>query len=249
MIFIHKHSLIFLAMCLIFSAQAVSAQESESAGFEQGVEKELKPEIPVESKRAGAEKGGDSSAAGALAGNPKGPVAEEELPENYWADEETEQRAETGSQVDVGGLAFRMVSYLFLFLALIVLLLYCLRRFKPASRAIYGNPAVRVLGRTPLWGKSNMFLVKVGASRVLLLSATMDKVEVLCEITDKNEISELTLMAEPDKDHSFFDKMLKKASLLYETDSGTSEKKSLDKIDAQVDKMKDKVERFRRENR
>ncbi len=240
---------IVLAFGLACSVCFAAGSDEVSAGAETVLGKEMKPEKPDAAEEKTDSRIRDADTKKTASSTQKKTASEEKIEDYYFTEDEVSQKSGSDTQDNIGGVMFRMVMYLFVFVALIIGILVMLKRFKPASRAIYGNPAVRVLGRTPLWGKNNMFLVRVGTGRILLLSATMDKVEVLAEITDENEISELTMMAEPDKENSFFDRMLSKASLVYESGTGKSEKKGLDKIDAQVDKMKDKIERLRREKR
>lgn len=90
----------------------------------------------------------------------------------------------------VGSLAIVLGSFF--------LLVWFTRRALPRAATSLPKEIVEVLGRTPLNGRHNMHLVRVG-NKVLLLSVTPTGAETLTEITDIQEIDRITGICQQDQ--------------------------------------------------
>jgi len=68
---------------------------------------------------------------------------------------------------------------------------FLLRRWIPSARMV-DNGILRVVGRTPLTPKQHIALVKVGR-RFVAVGVSPDRVDALCEISDPEEVADLTV--------------------------------------------------------
>ena len=181
----------------------------------------------------------------------QGQAVQEELPDNFLREGREAPTLEFNEADDnIGTLALHLFFYVALVIVLIFVFVTILRKLRPSSVVFSGNPGVTVIGRTPLWGKNSLFLVKVGSGRVLLLNATVDEVSVITEITDPGEISELITVSSGKRENSFFDKVLHKSRMFYEGGDEKNEHEKLKKMDSEMKRMQEKMERLRQsENR
>jgi flagellar biosynthetic protein FliO len=81
-----------------------------------------------------------------------------------------------------------MVS-LFIVLAAVAGVALLVRRLVPSVRAMSGG-TIEVLGRNHLSPKQSLALVRVGR-RVLLIGVTAERLSMLCEIDDADEVADL----------------------------------------------------------
>ena len=84
----------------------------------------------------------------------------------------------------------KMLAALALVLAVVVGLYWLSRRLMPGKVAGAGS-GMRVLGRLGLGGRKSVVMVEA-AGKVLVLGVAGDRVNLLCEVDDPEEISELT---------------------------------------------------------
>lgn len=77
-------------------------------------------------------------------------------------------------------------------LAIIAIVLWCVRRWMPTLRSGGRCPAMSVVGRVGLSPKHTVALISLGR-RFVLVGLSGDRMAPICEITDPEEVSELTL--------------------------------------------------------
>jgi flagellar biogenesis protein FliO len=78
-------------------------------------------------------------------------------------------------------------------LGLFFVVAWATRRFTPAGSTLLPKEAVELLGRTPLAGRQQMQLVRVG-NKLLLVALAPGSCETLTEITDAAEVEHLTAL-------------------------------------------------------
>lgn len=93
-----------------------------------------------------------------------------------------------------------VVGSLAVVLGMFFVLAWFLRRTMPQAMTRLPGEVVEQLGRTPLGGKQNMHLVRVG-SKLLLVVVTPFGAETLTEITDVDEVDRLTALCRRNGSH------------------------------------------------
>jgi flagellar biogenesis protein FliO len=99
-----------------------------------------------------------------------------------------------GNGGDVGDIGGTVLSLL-LVVVLILVVVWVLRRLMPGFKGGPSKGPVRVLGKHFLSPKQQLFLVRIG-QRVVVIGAAGANLNQVCQITDKDEIAELTQQCE-----------------------------------------------------
>jgi len=84
-----------------------------------------------------------------------------------------------------------VVGSLGLVLGLFLLVAWMMRRTVPAANVVLPGEVLEVLGRAPLAGRQQAYLVRLG-SKLVLVSVTPAGMESLSEVTDPEEVDRLT---------------------------------------------------------
>jgi len=79
-------------------------------------------------------------------------------------------------------------------LGLFLVVAWCMRRFSPAGSALLPKEVVELLGRSPLAGRQQMQLVRIG-NKLLLVALSPGGAETLTEITDATAVEHLTALS------------------------------------------------------
>lgn len=90
-----------------------------------------------------------------------------------------------------GSVTFVVLSSLAIVLGLFFLVVWLARRALPRSATSLPTDVLEVLGRSPLAARHNLQLIRLGR-RLLLVSVTPDAAETLAEVTDVDEVNNLT---------------------------------------------------------
>jgi len=99
-----------------------------------------------------------------------------------------------------------VVGSLGLVLGLFLLVAWMMRRTIPAANVVLPGEVLEVLGRAPLAGKQQAYLVRLG-SKLVLVSVTPAGMEALSEVTDPEEVHRLTSLcrqAHPNSSSAMF---------------------------------------------
>jgi len=91
--------------------------------------------------------------------------------------------------------ALTMISGLGIVLAIFLLVAWGLRRANPKAMGVLPQQVVEVLGRAPLAGRQQVYMIRCGA-KLVLVSVTPDGAEPLTEITDPFEVDRLAGLCE-----------------------------------------------------
>ncbi|MCR4316253.1 MAG: flagellar biosynthetic protein FliO [Planctomycetes bacterium] len=83
-----------------------------------------------------------------------------------------------------------------------ILLLWLFKRYVPGAQQMFASPLVKVIGRNYLGAKQQIFLVRVGTRRILVVGVSGNEVRTLSEITDPEEVALLAGTAERSEDGS-----------------------------------------------
>ena len=75
-------------------------------------------------------------------------------------------------------------------LAIFMVIVWCSRRFAPVGNASLPTEAVELLGRSPLAGRQQMHLIRIG-NKLLLVAISPVGMETLTELTDTVEVERL----------------------------------------------------------
>jgi flagellar biogenesis protein FliO len=113
---------------------------------------------------------------------------------------ETSQSRSLWHNVDLppwlsGAGSLGIVLGLFLLMALVV------RRGMPKNLPVLPREAVEVLGRAPLFGREQVYLIRC-ANKVVLVAASAGKLETLTEVTDPAEVDRLSGIGQQSHPHS-----------------------------------------------
>jgi flagellar biogenesis protein FliO len=93
-----------------------------------------------------------------------------------------------------GGALGTVAGSLGVVLGLFLVVAWCLRRFSPAGSVLLPKEVVELLGRSPLAGRQQMQLVRIG-NKLLLVALSPGGAETLTEITDATEVEHLTALS------------------------------------------------------
>jgi len=93
-----------------------------------------------------------------------------------------------------GGAIGTVAGSLGIVLGLFLVVAWCMRRFSPAGAALLPKEVVELLGRSPLTGRQQMQLVRIG-NKLLLVALSPGGAETLTEITDATEVEHLTALS------------------------------------------------------
>jgi len=97
--------------------------------------------------------------------------------------------------------ALTMVSGLGIVLAIFLLVAWGMRRAQPKALGVLPSQVVEVLGRAPLAGRQQVYLLRCGV-KLVLVSVTPDGAETLTEITDPFEVDRMSGLCEQNRSGS-----------------------------------------------
>ena len=86
-----------------------------------------------------------------------------------------------------------VISSLGIVLAVFLVLTWVAKKFSPPGMGVVPKEAVELLGRSPLSGRQQMQVVRIG-NKLLLVALTVGGAETLTEITDPEEVERLTAL-------------------------------------------------------
>ena len=99
----------------------------------------------------------------------------------------------SGSRFDPTASTLTVLSSLAVVLGVFLLLVWAIRRAMPRSSQLLPTDVVEVLGRAPLMGKQQMYLVRFGP-KLLLLSVSPEGAETLTEIEHPDEVARIVAL-------------------------------------------------------
>ena len=88
------------------------------------------------------------------------------------------------------GTAAELIFYLILIVAMVVGLLFVLKKIIPGSHRIFDSPAIEIIGKSHLSQKQAIYLAKLGR-RLLVLGVAENSVNLLAEMDDADEINSI----------------------------------------------------------
>lgn len=111
------------------------------------------------------------------------------------------------------------IGALAIVLAVLGIVVYALRRYVPALRAA-DHDALRVVARTGLSQKHSLALIRLGR-RYVLVGMAGDRLNSLCEVTDPEEVAELTAhVGKSTRTGNAFDRLLSHELKDYRSEHG-----------------------------
>ncbi|HOM16112.1 MAG TPA: flagellar biosynthetic protein FliO [Thermoguttaceae bacterium] len=99
----------------------------------------------------------------------------------------------SGRTFDPAASTLTVLSSLAVVLGVFLLLIWAIRRAMPRSAQILPTEVVEILGRAPLMGKQQMYLLRCGP-KLLLVSVTPEGAETLTEIEHPDEVARITAL-------------------------------------------------------
>ncbi len=86
------------------------------------------------------------------------------------------------------GTAAELIFYLILIVAMVVGLLFVLKKIIPGSHRIFDSPAIEIIGKSHISQKQAIYLAKLGR-RILVLGVSENSVNLLTEMDDADEVN------------------------------------------------------------